>query len=236
MSVWVQRMASGGDSGLGSGQWSRQWSLSGVSRGVASGKWGVQRVGHRASNSGASSFCLLSPASIGLRPSPGTHDFRDSACPGKGRPLWRSAAGLESNAARLAVIASHGKDLACRDVSSISSGHQETVDQIFRRLRQAAAPQSQRQPLPADGAVRPHRHDRRPDVERQRRRSTGRSRTATTSASRGRTQLFQGAMQLIATRIDQVDPERGRSRTISRRCRPSRSTSWWCGWARSSAA
>ena len=52
----------------------------------------------------------------------------------------------------------------------------------------------------------------------------------------GTTQLFQGAMQIIATRLTQGRSPARSMPTISRRCRPWRSTSWCCGWAKSSAA
>ena len=103
-------------------------------------------------------------------------------------------------------------------------GHQEAVDQVFRRLREAAAPQPQRESLSADGAFRPHGQDRRADVERL---------EAVYKAFdngdyvrvEGTTQLFQGAVQLIATRLTKVDAQRGRSPTISPRCGPWTSTS-----------
>ena len=85
-------------------------------------------------------------------------------------------------------------------------GHQEAGRPGLRRRREATAAQPQRQPLPADGAVRPHRLDRRPDVERHRDASTSPSRTATTSASRGPRNCSRGPCRLIATELHKVDP------------------------------
>ena len=77
----------------------------------------------------------------------------------------------------------------------------------FSGLAEAVAAQSQRQSVPAGRAVGPQRLDQRADVERQRAGLSRRSTTATSCASKGPTQLFQGTMQLIATSICKARPE-----------------------------
>ena len=84
-------------------------------------------------------------------------------------------------------------------------GHQEAVDQVFVAGNKQLPPESQRKPLPPVGALRPHRLDCGADLERQR--------TLYKSFDdgdyvhvAGTAQLYQGAMQVIATRLTKVDP------------------------------